>query len=129
MGGCKQMTPEESSVFFSLVSDPHIADSLASGLEEHARGCNLPKAKCRRCRLCELEIKHQWPDLWLSKWPGATADRADEFTGLEFQIIFGVCSGLTNNEMAKQYEITVPIVMTLTAGIYDKLGNVSCRWE
>ena len=111
------MTPEESSIFFSLLSgtasepvrrsidflaDPDagdwdegittntylVGDYICGDLQEHARGCNLPIAECRLCYLCELEIKHQWPDLWLSKWPGATADKTDEFTELEFQVIF-----------------------------------------
>jgi hypothetical protein len=73
------MTPEESSVFFNLLSAPasepagrgmnflldprayewdqgitkphSCADYLAEDLKEHARGCNLPIAECRLCRL------------------------------------------------------------------------------
>lgn len=103
------MTPEESSIFFSLLSgrasepatrgmdflaDPRAyywdeglelpefscADYIAGDLQQHARGCNLPIAECHLCRLCELEIKRRWPDLWLSTWPGATAGETHEFT-------------------------------------------------
>jgi len=83
------MTPEESSIFFDLLSgtasdtavpymdflaDPRArewdeglpitprsrAEFLAEGLQEHARGCNLPIAECRLCHLCGLAIKRLW---------------------------------------------------------------------
>jgi hypothetical protein len=153
------MTPEESSVFFNLLSGPASdpagrwidfmldpraanwdqgitksyihADYIAQDLQEHARGCNLPIAECRLCRLCELEIKRRWPDLCRSKWPGATADETHEFTDLEFEVIFenfrGV-PGVPSEEIAQQCGITVIIVMTILSGIYDKAG-LSSRWE
>jgi DNA-binding CsgD family transcriptional regulator len=112
------MTPEESSIFFSLLSGH--ADYLADDLQEHARGCNLPSAECRLCRLCELEIKSIWPDLWLSKWPGATPDETDEFTALEFEVIFGVCRGLPNKDIVEQCGLTEQIVHTTMSSAYDK---------
>jgi hypothetical protein len=147
------MTPEESSIFFSLLSGPASdpagrcidfladpradewdqgitkphsrADYLVEDLQEHARGCNLPIAECRLCRLCELEIKRLWPDLWLSKWPGATADETYEFTDLEFEVIFGMCwSGvrwrLNKKEIAEQCGLTEGIVHTIMRSIFDK---------
>ncbi len=201
------MTPEESSVFFNLLrgtaSDParrwvdfladpdagdwdegitntySVGDYIAYDLQKHARGCNLPIAKCHLCRLCELEIKRRWPDLWLSKWPGAKADetreftelgkcpepecgstdrgtryqitpptegnplgtycknawhnapevqRDDEFTELEFQVIFAMCWGwapywrLDKEEIAKQLGLTEGIVHVLMASISEKVG-------
>lgn len=147
------MTPEESSVFFSLLSgtasepvrrsidflaDPDAGDwdqggitktyscgdYIAGDLQEHARGCNLPIAECRLCRLCELEISRRWPDLWLSKWPGATAaDETNEFTGLEFEVIFAMCSmRAPKEEIAQQLGTTAGIVHALMASIFDKAG-------
>jgi len=124
------MTPEESSVFFNLLSGPASntkpyprADYIADDLQGHARGCNLPIAECRLCRLCELEIKRRWPDLWLSKWPGATtADETHDFTGLEFQVIFAVCRGGSNKEIAQQLSMSEQVVMTVLASVYDKAG-------
>ena len=130
------MTPEESSAFFDLLSGrasntkscPR-ADYVADDLQDHARGCNLPIAECRLCRLCELEIKRQWPDLWLSKWPGATtAEETHEFTELQFQWIFRACLGLPNREIAQQLGITEGIVQTIMAGVFDKPG-ISNRVE
>ncbi len=114
------MTPEESSIFFSLMSGH--ADYLADNLREHARGCNLPSAECRVCRVCELEIKSIWPDLWLSKWPGATPDKTDEFTALEFEVIFGMWWGLTKTQIAEQCGLTEQIVHTAMSNAYDKAG-------
>lgn len=146
------MTPEESGIFFSLLSgtasepvrrsidflaDPDAGDwdqgitrtyscgdYIAGDLQEHARGCNLPIAECRLCRLCELEIKRRWPDLWLSKWPGATAaDETHEFTGLEFEVIFAMCSTRApKKEIAQQLGITEGIVHALMSSIFDKAG-------
>jgi hypothetical protein len=199
------MTPEESSIFFTLLSgtasepvrrsidflaDPDagdwdqgimntylVGDYICGDLQEHARGCNLPIAECQLCRLCELEIKRMWPDLWLSKWPGAKAadetreftapgkcpepecgstdrgtryqitpptegnplgtycknawhhvpevQRDDEFTALEFQVIFGMCwSGmcwrLNKEEIAEQLGVTEGIVHTIMRSIFEK---------
>ncbi len=153
------MTPEESSIFFSLLSgtasepvrrsidflaDPDAGDwdqgitgttyscgdYIAWDLQEHARGCSLPIAECRLCRLCELEIKRRWPDLWLSKWPGATAaDETREFTGLEFEVIFAMCSThAPKTEIAQQLGITEGIVHTIMRNIFDEAG-ISNRVE
>jgi hypothetical protein len=151
------MTPEESGIFFSLLSgtaseperrsidflaDPDAGDwdegitrtyscgdYIAGDLQKHARGCNLPIAECRLCRLCELEIKRRWPDLWLSKWPGATAaDETHEFTELEFHVIFAMCWGwapywrLGKKEIAEQLGLTEGIVHALMASISEKAG-------
>ncbi len=151
------MTPEESSIFFNLLSGtasepkrrfidfladpdagewdegitkPHIcADYIVGELQEHARGCNVPIAQCSLCRLCELEIKRMWPDLWLSKWPGAKAvDETYEFTELEFQVIFGVCWRLNKREIAEQFGFTEQIVHTIMRRIFEKDG-IGGRWE
>ena len=153
------MTPEESSIFFDLLSgtasdtavpymdflaDPRArewdeglpitprsrAEFLAEGLQEHARGCNLPIAECRLCHLCGLAIKRLWPELWLSKWPGATAaDETREFTGLEFEVIFAMCSThAPKTEIAQQLGITEGIVHTIMRNIFDEAG-ISNRVE
>lgn len=155
--GFQAMTPEESSIFFNLLSgvaseparrfidflaDPdagdwdegitettyRVADYIAGDLQEHARGCELPIAKCQLCRLCELEIKRMWPDLWLSKWPGATtAEETYEFTEAEFVVIFAMCwSGgswrLNKEQIAEQLGIGVGIVHTIMRRIFEKDG-------
>jgi len=151
------MTPEESSIFFDLLSgtasdtavpymdflaDPRArewdeglpitprsrAEFLAEGLQEHARGCNLPIAECRLCHLCGLAIKRLWPELWLSKWPGATADETNDFTALEFEVIFGVCRGLPKKDIAEQCRLTEGIVHTIMSIIFDK-ANLMGRFE
>jgi hypothetical protein len=159
------MTPEESSAFFNLLSEPaseparrfidfladpdagdwdqgitntySCGDYIAGDLQEHARGCNLPIAECHLCRLCELEIKRRWPDVWLSKWPGATADETQGFTELEFHVIFAMCWGwapywrLNKKEIAQQLGLigmTEGIVHTIMSSIFEKLGS-SGGWE
>jgi hypothetical protein len=148
------MTPEESSIFFNLLSGPaseparrfvdfladpdaaewdegiakphRVAEYIAGDLQQHARGCNLPIAKCHLCRFCELEIKRMWPDLWLSKWPGATVDETHEFTALEFEVIFGMCWGwapywrLGKQGIAEQLGLTEGIVHAVIASIFEK---------
>jgi DNA-binding CsgD family transcriptional regulator len=145
------MTPEESSAFFNLLSEPaseparrfidfladpdagdwdqgitntySCGDYIAGDLQEHARGCNRPIAECRLCHLCELEIKRLWPDLWLSNWPGATAaGETHEFTALEFEVICRVCSGLPKKEIAEQCRLAEGIVHTIMRSIFDKAG-------
>jgi len=212
------MTPEESSIFFTLLSgtasepkrrsidflaDPDagdwdegittntylVGDYICGDLQEHARGCSLPIAECSLCRLCELEINRRWPDLWLSKWPGAKTagethefiapgkcpepacgstdrgtryqitpptkenplgtycknawhhvpevQRDDEFTELEFHVIFAMCWGwapywrLNKKEIAQQLGLigmTEGIVHTIMSSIFEKLGS-SGGWE
>ena len=63
-----------------------------------------------------------WPDLWLSKWPGATPDETDRFTALEFEVIFGVCRGLPKKDIAEQCGLTEQIVQTTMSSAYDKTG-------
>jgi len=57
-----------------------------------------------------------------------TTDETQEFTEQEFQVIFGMCSGLKNEEIAEGYRITVDAVMNARASVYDKAA-VSTRVE
>jgi len=69
-----------------------------------------------------------WPDLWLSKWPGATtAEETYEFTEAEFVVIFAMCwSGgswrLNKEQIAEQLGIGVGIVHTIMRRIFEKDG-------
>jgi DNA-binding NarL/FixJ family response regulator len=57
-----------------------------------------------------------------------TADETQDFTEQEFQVIFGMCAGLTNEEIAEGYRIAVEAVMSARASVYDKAA-VSTRVE
>ena len=56
------------------------------------------------------------------------ADESQDFTEQEFQVIFGLCAGLTNEEIAEGYRISVEAVMQTRSNIYDKAA-VSTRLE
>jgi hypothetical protein len=57
------------------------------------------------------------------------ADETNGFTELEFQFIFGACSGLSIRDIAERYEIGEDIVQRIIyQKIFDKAG-VSTRME
>lgn len=57
-----------------------------------------------------------------------TPEGATDFTEQEFGVIFGVCSGLSNREIAEQCRIGEDAVQRTMFSIHDKLG-VSTRIE
>ena len=57
-----------------------------------------------------------------------TADETHEFTEQEFKVIFGVCLGLSNREVAEEYKTAEDVVKGSMFSIFDKVG-VSTRLE
>jgi DNA-binding CsgD family transcriptional regulator len=57
-----------------------------------------------------------------------TTDDIHAFTEREFQVIFRMCAGLRNEEIADGYRINVEIVQHAMMNIFDKAG-VSTRME
>jgi DNA-binding NarL/FixJ family response regulator len=51
-----------------------------------------------------------------------------EFTAWEFDVIFGICSHLTNREIAEHYKMAIDTVMNTINRIFDKV-DVSNRLE
>jgi DNA-binding NarL/FixJ family response regulator len=49
-----------------------------------------------------------------------TADENQDFAEPELQVIFGICVGLRNEEMAERYRIDVDAVMNARADAYHK---------
>jgi DNA-binding NarL/FixJ family response regulator len=58
-----------------------------------------------------------------------TADETQDFTEQEFQVIFAVCRGGSNKEIATQCGIAEDAVKVTNCNIFDKLGDVSNRLE
>jgi DNA-binding NarL/FixJ family response regulator len=56
-----------------------------------------------------------------------TADETHEFTEQEFQVICGVCRGLSNLEIATQCGIAENTVKETICNIFDKLRDVPNR--